>query len=223
MNIHFTDQYPYPIKIKFSLIVILIGAILVFNLAPKINIEGESQFIPIDSEVISIDLIEITMQEASVPPPPRPRVPVPVTQPVIIEDPELDQLFDIEQTLNSIPLPSRRNGMGEVVRNPQRVPRVQRIVEPISPSNPTIQDIRAEITAELTIDTSGRVTDVEIIEVRVYDRRTRGFVITNNIDEYFINSTISAAMQWQFRAAMQDGELVPSISTHVFTFGSGIN
>jgi len=223
MKIQFIDQLPYHIRINVSLTMILILVILVFKYAPEIIRDSGQQFVYMDSEVISIDLIEITVQEASIPAPPRPQIQVQNTQSVIIDENDLDHLFDFEESFNLISQPSRGNTTGEIVRNPQRTARVQRIVEPVSPGEPSLQNIRAEITTELTIDRSGRVIDVEVIQIRLYDRRTRTFVLTDHIDPYFIESTISAALQWYFRPALQDGTPVASISIHVFTFGSGIN
>jgi hypothetical protein len=223
MKIQKIDRLPYSINIKVSVALILLLLITVFKFAP--NFQYKKGFSTFQSNIdqITLDLIEITVQERSVPPPPRPRVQVAISNPRIIDDNTLDQILDFEYTSQLIPLPSSGISTGNIVRNPQSPARVQRIVEPVGPSDGTLQQIRAEIVAQLTVNVSGRVEDVEILEIKIYNRRTRSFDFADEIDNYFIESTIAAAMQWQFRAATQDGVAVRSVSRHVFTFGSGIN
>lgn len=223
MRINQIDQLPYTLRIKVSIAFILMLMIFIVKFAPDFHYQKSLTIFQSETEQITLDLIEITIQEGSLPPPPLPRVQVSNSQPIIIDEHTIDQLLDFESTFQLIPLPSEGRSNGGIVRNPQQPPRVQRIVEPVSPSNDALQQIRAEITAQLTVNASGRVEEVEILEIRIYNRRTRSFEYINDIDQYFIDSTISAAMQWQFRAATQDGQSVRSVSNHVFTFGSGIN
>lgn len=223
MRINQIDQLPYTLRIKVSIAFILMVMIFIVKFAPNFHHQKLPTTFQDENIQVTLDLIEITIQEGSVPPPPRPRVQVSTTFPVIIDEQSIDQLLDFESTFQLIPLPSEGRSNGGIVRNPQHPPRVQRIVEPVSPNNHALQQIRAEITAQLTVNASGRVEEVEILEIRIYNRRTRSYEYISDIDQYFIDSTISAAMQWQFRAATQDGQSVRSVSNHVFTFGSGIN
>lgn len=217
------DNLPYTLRFRIALGVVLVGIIALFRFAPDFNIKrGLNNMYEVPADNI-IDLIEITTQASPPSSPPRPQVRAQATEEVIIDDIDLDRLLDFEAEFNRLPLPTIGSGSGNIVRSPQRPPRVQRIVEPISPTSTNLLQIRAEITALLTIDASGNVEDVEITDIKIFNRNSRRFETAGDIHPFFIESTIAAALQWQFRAASHEGNPVKSQSTHVFTFGSGIN
>lgn len=221
------DTLPYIIKLKLNLGIVLILFILLFRISPKISIDSRNTQRILLNEPFTIDLIDITTQSAPLASPPKPRVPVDVTQDPIIDETDLDPLFDFEFIFESLESPTLGvgtgsapgEGKGEIVRDPQRPPRVQRIVEPVSPD----QSIRAEITALLTINPSGKVMDVEFQNIRIYNELTQQFETATEINPAFLDATEYAALQWIFRPATHQGKEVWAVSEHVFIFGKGIN
>ncbi|HAC14556.1 MAG TPA: hypothetical protein DCE78_01230 [Bacteroidetes bacterium] len=206
------DNLPYDLKLRINLGIILLLFILIFRLSPDFKpIDSQNQTFQ-SNERITIDLIDITTQSAPLASPPKPRVPVDVTQDPIISETELDPLFELEFVFESLELPEfgvgsgnkPGVGIGRIVRDPQRPPRVQRIVEPVSPD----QSIRAEITALLTINPSGRVVEVEFQNIRIYNELTQRFETATAIDPAFLEATEYAALQWIFRPATHQGNNV---------------
>lgn len=221
------DTLPYFIKLKINIGFVLILFIILFRFTPNININSVNAQNFVKNEPFQIDLIDITTQTAPLASPPKPQIPVDVTQDPIIDETDLDPIFDLNFVFESLELPefgvgtgfAPGEGIGEIIKDPQRPPRVQRIVEPVSPD----QSIRAEITALLTINPSGRVVDVEFQNIRVYNELTQQFETATEIDPAFLDATEYAALQWIFRPATHQGKEVWAVSEHVFIFGKGIN
>lgn len=213
------DLIPYTLRFKVSVIAVLVSVILLFKFGPESK-RGNSDFrVFSENNQITIDLIEITTQSSPPSAPPKPRVPLRIlTDPVIIET-DINVVFDVPIQLDSGINHTVGQAVGLVVRNPQRPPRVQRIVEPISP------DIlaRVEIIAELTVGVDGRVEDVNILSVRRRNPSSGELEAVTDIDESYILATREAALQWLFRPASEQGNPVRSVSEHVFSFGRGIN
>ncbi len=221
------DNFPYDIKLRINLGIILIIFVLIFRLSPDFQLGYKRNQRVLSSEQVIIHLVDITTQSAPLASPPKPRVPVDITQDPIIAETELDPLFELEFIFDSLELPefgvgrglSPGAGIGQIIRDPQRPPRVQRIVEPVSPD----QSIRAEITALLTIDPSGRVVEVEFQNIRIYNERSQLFESVTQIAPGFLKATEYAALQWLFRPATHQGANVWAVSEHIFIFGKGIN
>lgn len=213
------DLAPYTIRFKVSLITVLVFMILIFRFGPELrrkNIDFKSFG---ESSQITIDLIEITTQSTPPSAPPRPREPVRTLADPIITETDIDVIFDVTIQLDPGIDQTVGQSVGLVVRNPQRPPRVQRIVEPINPDNSS----RIEVIAELTVGIDGRVEDVQIVSARRRNQATGNYEPIQELDESFIQATREAAFQWLFRPATQQGNPVRSVSEHVFSFGRGIN
>lgn len=214
------DILPYHLKTRITACIILLLFIGVFRYYPVYWTFSSTQIPMVITDQVTIDLIDITVQQAQVPPPPRPRLPVRTTPDIMISDTNIDELIDLEFNYTSLERPQGLGtGSTSVVLNPQRPPRVQRIVEPVSPD----LSVTAQITALLTVDTTGRVIDVEIQTIRLFNPLTRQFELTDSIGSHFIQATEYAAYQWVFRPALQNNQPVISVSEHVFVFGRGIN
>jgi hypothetical protein len=213
------DTAPYDIRFKISLIAVMIFIMALFRFGPEFR-RNQLDFRDFRaSEQITIDLIEITTQSSPPASPPRPRVSVRTfSDPVIVET-DIDIVFDFVINLDPGIARAPGTGVGLVVRNPQRPPRVQRIVEPIGPDVTT----RIEIVAELTVGSDGRVEDVNIISIKRRNSVSGQLEEVEQIDKAYLDATREAAMQWQFRPATEQGNPVRSVSEHVFTFGRGIN
>ncbi len=213
------DLIPYNIRFKASLISVLIVVILCFKYGPELGRTDLHFNNYYQNNQITIDLIEITTQSSPPSAPPKPRVPVRTLTDPVVSDTDIDVVFDIPVQFDAgIDLTVGQN-IGIVVRNPQRPPRVQRIVEPISPDKSS----RIEIIAELTIGIDGRVEDVQFITFRRLNLETGRMEIVDAAEEPYLQATREAAFQWLFRPATEQGLPVRSVSEHVFTFGRGIN
>lgn len=214
------DILPFDLKIRLATCIVLILFIILFRYYPVTWIQSFQDRSIVVPEQITIDLVDITVQRSQIPPPPRPRVPVVHSSDFFISDVDIDELIDLEFNYSLLERPpGTGSGNPSVVLNPQRAPRVQRIVEPVSPD----LSITAQITALLTIDPSGRVIDVEIQTIRIFNPLTRQFEIADSIATHFLEATEYAAYQWVFRPALQNNQPVTSVSEHVFVFGRGIN
>lgn len=193
--------------------------ILLFRFGPEIRRGGFDFRKFAENNQITIDLIEITTQSSPPSAPPKPRVPVRTLADPVVSETDIDVIFDVPIQLDPGIQQTAGQGVGLVVRNPQRPPRVQRIVEPVSPDI----SMRVEIIAELTVGIDGRVEDVQILSARRRNPNTGNLEEISNIDESYILATREAAFQWLFRPATEQGNPVKSVSEHVFSFGRGIN
>jgi hypothetical protein len=213
------DLIPYYIKFRISMITVLVVMIMLFKYGPEMIRPNQNFQNLNNNNQITIDLIEITTQSTPPSAPPRPRIPVrTLTDPVVTET-DIDVVFDVPIRLDPGIDRTEGQNVGLVVRNPQRPPRVQRIVEPVSPERSS----NVEIIAELTIGTDGRVEEVRIVSIRRRNSSTGQMESLNEIDDSYIQATREAAFQWLFRPATEQGSPVRSVSEHVFTFGRGIN
>lgn len=224
MKKQFIDSLPIGIRVQATATVTLLLFIAVFKwMDLRLNFNNDIELVPANEQLV-LDLIDITYQDVVPASPPKPSVPISISSDPFVEDFSFDleldyQLVPVTIPSSGIPGIAVDNSNGGIVRNPQRSPRVSRIVEPVSPN----VSISAEIMAELTISPNGRVEDVEIMEIRVYNDRSRQYELTATIDPGFIDAVLEAAYQWQFRPAEHNGKAVRSVSRHVFTFGRGIN
>lgn len=213
------DLIPYYIRFKVSVITVLFFMILLFKFGPESS-RGSIDFGNFsENNQITIDLIEITTQSSPPSAPPKPRVPVRTFIDPVVTETDINVIFDVPIQLDSGIQRTAGQAVGVVVRNPQRPPRVQRIVEPISPDI----SIRVEIIAELTVGADGRVEEVQIISIRRRNQSTGIMESVSEIDDSYIQATREAAFQWLFRPASDQGQPVRSVSEHVFSFGRGIN
>lgn len=213
------DLIPYYIRFKVSVITVLVFMILLFKFGPESS-RGSIDFGNFsENNQITIDLIEITTQSSPPSAPPKPRVPVRTFIDPVVTETDIDVIYDVPIQLDSGIQRTEGQAVGVVVRSPQRPPRVQRIVEPISPDI----SIRVEIIAELTVGADGRVEEVQIISIRRRNQSTGIMESVSEIDDSYIQATREAAFQWLFRPASDQGQPVRSVSEHVFSFGRGIN
>jgi len=193
--------------------------ILLFRFGPDSRRSGFNFRNFTENNQITIDLIEITTQSSPPSAPPKPTVLVRTLADPVVSETDIDLVFDVPIQLDEGIQQTAGQGVGLVVRNPQRPPRVQRIVEPMSPDI----SMRVEIIAELTVGVDGRVEDVQITSVSRRNSSTGEMEVISNIDESYILATREAAFQWLFRPATVQGNPVRSVSEHVFSFGRGIN
>lgn len=196
-------------------------AIALFRYWPVVDYVPGLDFEIIEQEAVLLDDIEITRQETSPPAPPRPQLPVPVPDDEIIEI-ELD--IDLDVNLPDLPLLDPGFGTGltgdeaRIVSNPQIPPTVVRIVEASAPEQvPDELRGKLEMIVNFLVDENGEVEEVSIMEIRLYT--DNGSYEQLPFVQYgLMDAVLTAAMQWRFRPARQDGERVKAFTRQRFNY-----
>lgn len=154
--------------------------------------------------------------------PPRPQVPLPQPTDEIIEEEitEIDDL-NIAETSDSLSVAMLGNegDSDEPAVNPQTSPSVIRIVEPTVPEAAKQERIKAEIWVNFLVDEQGNVEEASISQIKLYDRESGEVQDVNSIDYGLTEATLTAALQWKFRPAKNNGEAVKAYTRQIFTFG----
>lgn len=196
-------------------------AILLFRFWPVKEYEKEFDYQVQEMEAALIDEIEITRQETSPPPPPKPQMQPPVPSDEIIE---ID--FEVEVDLDIPDLPELDPGLGSgssgseerVVNNPQIPPSVVRIVEATAPQEvPDEYKDSLEMIVNFLVDTKGEVEEVSIMEIRLYSD-DGSYEELPYVQHGLMDAVLKAAMQWRFRPARQDGEVVKAFTRQRFNY-----
>lgn len=163
----------------------------------------------------------ITKQANTPPAPPRPQVPIPVPNDKIIKD-NVITFDDVGTSDFSDSLSTSGGGAdGEsdkVVDSPTTPPRIVRIVEATAPDAAQKANIKAEVTVQMLVNTSGEVDEVRIINVRRFDLEDKPQNLPD-IGYGISEATKEAALQWKFHPARNNGKKVRSYSKQLFTFG----
>ncbi len=204
-----------------SIIVVQVIVLILIHFWPNIEYIPQLDFEIPEQEQVFLDDIEITRQETSPPPPPRPMMPNPVPDDEIIEEEIV-----IDMDLNIPDLPDLDPGFGtghtgeeeRIVSNPQIPPTVVRIVEAIAPEAvPSEYKGRLEMIVNFLVDTNGEVEEVSIREIRLYNED--GTYEQLPFVQYgLMDAVLKAAMQWRFRPARQDGEIVKAFTRQRFNY-----
>ncbi len=220
----------YRNRIKIGIIVALVAMILVFRFWPEQWVEPAPFEVPFnDREIIFIDPATITEQPPAPPAPTRPFVPVDSRL-----DPVIDVTDDLDLTLEPVNLTPITTGSAQssgdgttagsegarIVQRPSRPPSVVRIVEPVISESARKAKVRAEITVRFLVSAEGEVEEAEIIEIKVFDERSRGFEKANDIGHGLKEATLQAAQNWRFRPAQLGDEKVRAWFTGLFTIGN---
>lgn len=217
-----SSEVSYKNRILASIVVAELLVISVFTLWPVPDQDRTFQDIVFtDSEAI-IDEVQITTQKSSPPPPPRPQVPVPVPNDQVIEEEILTlEDIDISEYSDSMSVV----GLGKVgdsdriASNPQLPPSIIRIVEPTLPDAAKEAGIKADILVSFLVDKQGQVEEATISQIKLYDKDSEEYKIVDRIGYGLTNATLEAALQWRFRPARDQGEVVKSYTKHWFNFG----
>jgi hypothetical protein len=230
---HSTVDLVYRFRYKVAVIVSLVIMILLFRFWPEVSIHPPVFDVSgIDREIIAIDPAAITQQASPPPAPAKPFVPIQTTLDPIID---LSDRLDLRtEPLNAQPIElpgsgtvGQKAGTGtgamqaeaRISQRPTRPPSVVRIVEPVITDEIKKASIRAEITVRMLVGLSGSVEEVEIMDYKQYDARTKQMVPVPEIGFGVREATIKAAMEWRFRPAEEGDVLVKAWSTHIFNYG----
>lgn len=217
-----SSEVSYKNRILGSIVVAELIVISVFTLWPVPDQERTYQDIVFtDSEAI-IDDVQITTQKSSPPPPPRPQVPVPVPNDRVIEEEILTlEDIDISEYSDSMSVV----GLGKVgesdriASNPQLPPSIIRIVEPTLPEEAKEAGIKAEILVSFLVDKKGQVEEATISQIKLYEKDSDEYRVVDRVGYGLTSATLEAALQWRFRPAKDQGEVVKSYTKHWFNYG----
>lgn len=181
----------------------------------------ESDF---SEEVVRLEDAIITRQTSMPPPPPKPTAPIPEPTDEIIEE-ELTELDNIQfsehaDSLSNATIGEQGEDEGPIAGSPQQPPRVIRIVEPTTPARAQQANVKAELTVDFLVDTEGTVEEASISEIRLYENpESQNYQIMETIGYGITEVTLTAALQWKFQPARDDGQPVRAYSKQIFTFG----
>lgn len=197
-------------------------AIAFFNLWPAPE-KGNKTFqdVEFSDNVVAIEDVVVTRQESQPPPPPTPQIPIPVPNDRVIEEEiDLDEINDSEFSDSlSVTMKGTMGDSDKPMANPQRGPSVIRIVEPTVPDAAREANIKAEIWVSFLVNEKGLVEEASISQIKLYNRETGNVRSVQTIGYGLAEATINAALQWKFRPAKNDGEIVRAYTRHIFTFG----
>jgi outer membrane biosynthesis protein TonB len=173
-------------------------------------------------DVLAIEDIVRTEQTNRPASPPKPQVPIPEPTDEIIED-EITEIDDLNisefSDSLSVAMLGNQGNSDEPVSNPQTSPSVVRIVEPTVPDVAKEAEVKAEIWVTFLVDEQGRVEEANISEIKLYDRESGEVKDVDSIGYGLTEATLDAALQWRFRPAKNNGEVVRAYTRNIFTFG----
>lgn len=226
-NIVRTDEkYPVPYRIRImSGIAVSELLILLLVLFWPAGEQGPRTFqdLQLNENEIYLEETPMTTQATSPPPPPRPQVPEPVPDDVVIQEelPDFEELdiSELEGPIVNFGEGRTGNNSEGVASNPDRSPRVVRIVEPTVPEAAKQADVKARVTVNFLVNQEGQVEEASIEEIRLYRAGGDTYELVDRIGYGLTESTINAALRWRFRPAEVDGNPVRAYTRHVFTYG----
>lgn len=225
MNSEFLDQLlsnkHYQHRVMCTIIIsqfILIG---VFKLWPEQQ-KIEKRPIFFEREEFVVEEMIITRQANTPASPPKPQVPIPVPNDEVIEDiiefPELEQLVSFD-SLSVSSTTGQRGDEERISGNPDRVPRILRIVEPTLTEEAVQSGIKSMILVNFTVSSRGFVLEAYIAEIRLYKGKTDEYEVVEDLEYGILQDVLEAAFKWRFRPASEDGEEVGAYIQEAFLIG----
>ena len=217
-----TDERGYRNQVMIAMIATLVFAILLFRYLPVyFDSDRVYQDIREYEDVIAFEDITVVQERAAVPPPPSPRHPEPRPDDEIIEDDEFDFEDAIEEVDLELPEPEMGdNGESSIAENPARPPNVRKIVEPSVSRERSRNREQVRIYVTFLVNEEGKVEEVELDELQIFDEDENAYVTVESIDPFLIEATLKAAYRWEFRPAEDGGREVRARTRHVFTYGN---
>lgn len=204
-----------------TIIVAQLILISVFKLWPESEKE-QPVFPSFEKEAIFVEEMVVTRQADAPAAPPKPQVPVPVPNDEVIEEiiefPEFEDFIDGDELSEAI----STGQMGDEERisgNPDRPPRVVKIVEPPMPDEAKRAGIKAIIFVNFLVNSDGSVKEAYISEIRKYDASGDNYEVVQSLGYGLARASLEAAYKWKFRPANERGENVGAYTQNSFTFG----
>ena len=175
-----------------------------------------------EREAFIVEEMIITRQANAPASPPKPQVPIPVPNDEVIEDiiefPELEMLISFD----SLSVSTTTGQRGDEIRisgNPDRIPRISRIVEPTLTESARSSGIKAMVLVNFLVTSRGIVKEAYIAEIRLYEGKSNDFEVVNDLEFGILQDVLEAAYKWRFRPAEQDGEEVGAYIQEAFLIG----
>ncbi len=216
----------YRLRFLSSLALSLLVVLAFFHFWPHRNAPDLSHtiFSVRGKEVVQIEDMAPTRQQARKPPPPAPLPPVPVPDDFILPEEELTFTSELSLETLTDEGPDERTEAGTTGNGAllaiEEGPRPVRFVEPEYTPAARKRKIRAQIVVEVLVDEHGRVTQARIVE---------RFLLSKNPDEPPVpvdtigygleQAALTAAQRWRFRPARKNGTPVKTFTTLTFRFG----
>jgi len=163
----------------------------------------------------------ITRQESRPPPPPAPQVPVPVPNDEVIEEEIVFREMDLSEFSDSLSVMQEgtRGDSDEITSNPQQPPSLVKIVEANTTDEARKAGLKARVWVNFLVDKEGRVEEATIDRVEIYDEDEEKFRTVDSVGYGLTGQILTAALQWKFRPARNNGDPVRSYVKHAFSFG----
>lgn len=204
-----------------GIVITLLLVISVIKFWPK-TVKEAKEFYSFDKDAIIVEEMIVTRQANAPASPPKPQIPIPVPNDkileIIIEFPEFSELLNTDP-LSETNTTGQRGNEERISGNPDRPPRVVKIVEPVLPEEAKRSNIKATITVNFTVFSDGTVKEAYISEIKKYAKNGKDFEFVNDIGFGLLEATLEAAYKWKFRPATEDGEKVGAYTQDIFTFG----
>ncbi len=215
----------YRLRFLSSLALSLLLILAVFRLWPRQAPADlkHTLFSVRGKEVVQLEDMAPTRQQARKPPPPAPLPPVPVPDDFILPEEELT--FTSEISLETL-----EEGLDEQTREGttgngalqaiEEGPRPVRFVEPEYTAAARKRKIRAQIVVEVLVDEHGRVTRARIVERFLLGKDPADPPVPVDTIGYGLEqAALAAAQRWRFRPARKNGTPVKTFTTLTFRFG----
>ena len=211
----------YQHRVMVSIIMAQLILISVFRLWPQME-EEEPVYQSIQKEAFIVEEMVVTKEANAPASPPKPQVPIPVPNDEVIEDiiefPDIDDFFTQEPMDDGITTGQTGNDQ-RISGNPDRPPRVIRIVEPVLTEGAKRANIKAMIVVNFLVNGDGSVREAYIAEVRLFDDNGENYKVVPEIGYGLMQATIEAALKWRFRPAEEEGDRVSAYAQDIFSFG----
>jgi hypothetical protein len=204
-----------------TIIISQIFMISVFKFWPEQEIES---YVPIffEKEAFIVEEMIVTKQTNTPASPPKPQIPIPVPNDIVIEDiiefPELEELISFDSLSISITT-GQRGDEERISGNPDRVPRISRIVEPTLTSEAMAAGIKSMVLVNFLVSSRGIVKEAYIAEIRLYEGSSERYEVVKDLEYGILQDVLEAAYKWRFRPAEEDGEQVGAYIQEAFLIG----
>lgn len=217
----FLSDTHYHHRIMGTIILSQLLLISVFKFWPEQEI---LRSVPVyfEREAFIVEEMIITRQANAPASPPKPQIPIPVPNDEVIEDiiefPELEELISFD-SLSVSTTTGQRGDEERISGNPDRPPRISRIVEPTLTAEARSSGIKAMVLVNFLVSSQGLVKEAYIAEIRLYEGKTDNYEVVNDLQYGILQDVLEAAYKWRFRPAQEEDENVGAYIQEAFLIG----
>jgi protein TonB len=207
-----------------SLVASLLVAILAFRFWPIDDgaFDPDGIYDARAQEVVRMEEILPTRQQARKPPPPAPQIPIIVPDDLVLDVQEIElsdniDLADLgEEPGQDDSAPAPATGTSS---RPDSSPRVVRFVQPEYTREAQRRNVRAEVVVEVLVDAGGKVSEARVVERYLLGKDATERESVPEIGYGLEEAAVSAALDCTFRPARVNGQRATSFTALTFTFG----